>query len=332
MASSRVAYPSSPTVNAALNWSLAALRVAPSPTTRVLHNPTAAALIAAAPPAAVTRPAAGSTVRVFAAPSGAAATPTTPAAASAQPSAVQWVRLLSAVAGRLERSSTLYVVDGDVGGTAGVRLLTASPAVAAAAQLALGRLPRVLLRSALTPATLLVGAAPSSSASSATGMGHHVLSATALTRAWACAPAEDGAAAVTGDVLTTPSTRLTRDSGVRRSVGVPPTLTLVVGDGRPAKAGAKAPAATAVSSEAAAAFYFLAARASPAAAAVDRVAAAWAFGRAAAAAGADVLVSAGGGKAAKAELADRVAAEVAGTGVSVKGDELVDDVPDAPAS
>lgn len=140
MASSRLAYPSSPTVNATLNWSLAALRVAPSPTTRVLHNPTAAALVAAAPPAAVTRPAAASTVRVFAAPSAAPAITTTPAAA-AQPSAVQWVRLLSAVAGRLERSSTLYVVDGDVGGAAGVRLLTASPVVAAAARLALGRLP-----------------------------------------------------------------------------------------------------------------------------------------------------------------------------------------------
>lgn len=137
MASSRLAYPSSPTVNAALNWSLAALRVAPSPTTRVLHNPTAAALVAAAPPDAVTRPAAASTVRVFAAPSAATPAPT----AAAQPSAVQWVRLLSAVAGRLERSSTLYVVDGDVGGAAAVRLLTASAGVAAAARLALGRLP-----------------------------------------------------------------------------------------------------------------------------------------------------------------------------------------------
>lgn len=137
---------------------------------------------------------------------------------------------------------------------------------------------------------------------------------------------------MTGDVLTAPSTRLTRDGDARRSVGVPPTLTLVVDNGRRAKAGAKELAATAVSSEAAAAFFFLAAGASPAAAAVDRVAAAWAFARAAAAAGVDVLVSAGGGKAAKAELADRVAAEVAGTGVSVKGDELVDDVPDAPAA
>lgn len=86
MAASRVAYPSSPTVNAALNWSLAALRVAPAPATRVLHNPSAAALIAAAPPTAVTRPAAASTVRVFAAPRAAtasAAAATTPAAAAA---------------------------------------------------------------------------------------------------------------------------------------------------------------------------------------------------------------------------------------------------------
>lgn len=65
-------------------------------------------------------------------------------------------------------------------------------------------------------------------------------------------------------------------------------------------------------------------------AAADRVAAAWAFGRAAAAGGADVAVVAG--KAGTAELADRVAAEVAGTGVSVKGDELVDDVPDVAAA
>lgn len=165
-------------------------------------------------------------------------------------------------------------------------------------------------------------------------MGHHVLSATALTRAWACATAADGAAPAAGDVLTAPTVRLTRDGDARRSVGVPATLTLVLGDGRAAAAaagGGKAPTAKAVPSEAAAAFYFLAARASPAAAAADRVAAAWAFGRAAAAAGADVLV-AGGGKAAKAALADRVAAEVDGTGVSVKGDELVDDVPDAPAA
>lgn len=163
-------------------------------------------------------------------------------------------------------------------------------------------------------------------------MGHHLLSATALTRAWACATAADGAGAAAGDVLTAPTTRLTRDGDARRSVGVPGTLTLVLGDGAGAAKGGKTlPAAKAVPSEAAAAFYFLAAGASPAAAAADRVAAAWAFGRAAAAAGADVLV-AGGGKVAKAALADRVAAEVDGTGVSVKGDELVDDVPDAPAA
>lgn len=191
----------------------------------------------------------------------------------------------------------------------------------------------VLLRSALTSDTLLVGAAAGSSAAaaSASGMGHHLLSATALTRAWACAAAADDAAATVGDVLTAPTTRLTRDGDARRSVGVPATLTLVLGDGAGAAKGGKTPAAKAVPSQAAAAFYFLAAGASPAAAAADRVAAAWAFGRAAAAAGADVLV-APGGKAAKAELADRVAAEVEGTGVSVKGDELVDDVPDAPAA
>lgn len=138
MASSRLAYPSSSSVNAALNWSLAALRLAPSSSTRVNFNPTAAALVAAAPPDAIARPVTGSAVRVFSAPPAAADTAITFAAA--EPSAVQWVRLLSAVAGRLERSSTLFVLDGDVGGTATVRVLTASPVVAAAARLALGRL------------------------------------------------------------------------------------------------------------------------------------------------------------------------------------------------
>jgi len=199
----------------------------------------------------------------------------------------------------------------------------------------------VLMRSALTDSTLLVGAAAATAASTY-GMGHHLLTADALSAAWACATAAAADAPAAGDVLLGGESRLCRHTGPR-SVPVPRSVTLALGGGGGGgggaggggKAGGKAKAggavgkASPVASEAAAAYYFLAAGASPAAAAADRVAAAWAFGRAAAAAGADVFVATGAGG--TDGLAERVASEYEGAGVTVKGDELVDVVPGADA-
>lgn len=155
-------------------------------------------------------------------------------------------------------------------------------------------------------------------------MDHHILSASSLSHAWACRTTSvaDDIPPVAADVLITGDTRLIRRE-VSRSVDVPRSLTLIMGDALPD--GVKASATKAVLSESAAAFYFLASGASPAAAAADRLAAARSFGRAAVAAGSDVFAFMG--SASKIELADRLAAELVGTGVSVRGDELVEDVP-----
>jgi len=201
------------------------------------------------------------------------------------------------------------------------------------------------MRSAVTDSTLLVGASAATAASTY-GMGHHLLTADALSAAWSCATAAAADAPAAGDVLTGADARLCRRAGPR-SVPVPRSMTLALGGGGgggggggpggaagkagggKAKASGGGGKASAVASEAAAAYYFLAAGASPAAAAADRVAAAWAFGRAAAAAGADVYVAKAAG--ATDGLADRVAAAYEGAGVTVKGDELVDLGPGADA-